>query len=256
MTDHEEPLDAEQEALEAEESGARDARREMSLDELSAAFAKMVGQQPEVPETTDEPPSGDSQEIAEAEPPESDPQSEGDELGDVSPLSILEAMLFVGRPDNEPLSSQQVASLMRGVTPQEVADLVQQLNARYDEQGCPYHVCSVGVGYQLLLRDEYASLRDKFYGRVREARLSQPALDVLAIVAYRQPLTRQQVDDLRGHTSGAILSQLVRRQLLRVERPEDNPRQVRYFTTDRFLDLFGLETLSELPQTHDFDKLL
>jgi segregation and condensation protein B len=165
-------------------------------------------------------------------------------------------MLFVGSPDNEPLTSQQVASLMRGVRPQEVAELVEQLNARYQGEGCPYHVCSVGSGYRLLLRDEYASLRDKFYGRVREARLSQPALDVLAVVAYRQPLTRQEVDELRGHPSGAILSQLVRRQLLRIERPEDNPRQVRYFTTDRFLDLFGLEGLAELPQTHDLDKLL
>ena len=75
----------------------------------------------------------------------------------------------------------------------------------------------------------------KFYGRVKEARLSQAAVEVLAVVAYRQPLTRDEIDALRGRPSGGLLAQLVRRQLLRIERPEDRPRQPKYLTTDRFL---------------------
>jgi segregation and condensation protein B len=170
---------------------------------------------------------------------------------DISPQSILEAMLFVGHPDNEPLTSQKVASYMRGVRPQEIDELIVELNQTYDEEGCPYHIASVGPGYQLALRDEFGALRDKFYGRIKAARLSQAAIDILAIVAYRQPLTREQVDRLRGKPSGAILTQLVRRELLGVERSTEKPRTPRYHTTDRFLELFGLTSLQDLPKSPD-----
>ena len=105
------------------------------------------------------------------------------------------------------------------------------------------------------LRDEYAPLRDKFYGRIKEARLSQAAVDVLAIVAYRQPLTRDQIDTLRGKPSSGVLAQLVRRGLLRIERPQDAPRRPQFYTTDRFLQLFGLQSLVELPRSQDEDKI-
>jgi len=74
----------------------------------------------------------------------------------------------------------------------------------------------------------------------------------LALVAYHEPLTRDEVGRLRNTPSGAVLSQLVRRQLLRQERSEAAPRVVRYRTTQRFLDLFGLESLADLPQSQDF----
>ncbi len=170
---------------------------------------------------------------------------------EVSPRTILEAMLFVGHPENQPLTSEQVASLMRGVRAQEIDELVVELNRSYDEEGCPYRIESVGAGYQLVLRDEFHSLRDVFYGRVKAAKLSQAAVDVLAIVAYKQPLTREEMDALRGRPSGSLLAQLVRRQLLRVERPHDKPRTPRFWTTDRFLQLFGLESLRDLPSTPD-----
>ena len=101
------------------------------------------------------------------------------------------------------------------------------------------------------LRSEYAPLRDLFYGRVREARLTQPAIDVLAIVAYRQPVTRQELDQVRGKPSGAMLAQLLRRGLLRLDREDGTAKATHYRTTERFLQLFGLESLSELPQSQD-----
>jgi segregation and condensation protein B len=73
----------------------------------------------------------------------------------------------------------------------------------------------------------------------------------LAIAAYNQPIDRDEADRLRGISSGGVLSQLVGCELLRIERPEEKPR---YHTTDRFLKLFGLESLEELPQSHDFDR--
>lgn len=223
----------------------------LSLDELAAAFAGVMdkGSDP-----YEQPPAGTA--VASEEPlaVEEDP-AEADDCS-ITPRTILEAMLFVGHPGNEPLTSRQVAGLMRGVRPQEIDALVNELNASYRDEGCPYQIVSVGAGYQLELLDEYAPLRDKFYGRAKDARLSQAAVDVLAIVAYRQPIGREEIDALRGKPSGGVLSQLVRRRLLRIERGQEPPRRINYFTTDRFLELFGLQTLDDLPQSQDESRLL
>jgi segregation and condensation protein B len=97
-------------------------------------------------------------------------------------------------------------------------------------------------------------LRDQFYGRVKEARLSQAAIDVLALVAYHQPLTREGLDALRDKENGALLTQLVRRRLLQVERLADAPQVKRYRTTDRFLAMFGLNSLEDLPRAQDLER--
>lgn len=165
----------------------------------------------------------------------------------ITPAAVLEAMLFVGDPDGNPIAPSRAAELMRGVSPGEIAALVDELNARYRADRRPYHIVSQGSGYRLTLRPEFASLRNRFFGKVRESRLSQAAVDVLAIVAYQQPITADEINKLRGKPSGHVLNQLVHRQLLRIER--SGPRRVaRYHTTDRFLELFGLESLDDLPR--------
>ncbi|MCA9147026.1 MAG: SMC-Scp complex subunit ScpB [Planctomycetaceae bacterium] len=218
----------------------------LSLEDLSEAYAQLIdgGADPYQPEEIDE---------DEGEEDELDEQEEESGEVEVTPRSILESMLFVGSSNNEPLSGRLVAGLMRGVSPREIDELVRELNDAYDAEACPYHIVSAGAGYTMQLRPEFARLRDKFYGRVREAKLSQPAIDVLAMVAYRQPITRDSVSQLRGQSSGAVLSQLVRRELLRIERTEENPRVPMYYTTDRFLDLFGMASIDELPQSQEFD---
>ena len=87
--------------------------------------------------------------------------------------------------------------------------------------------------------------------RAPAARLSQAAIDVMAIVAYNQPTTREQVDKVRGKPSGSVLSQLVRRELIAVEDGKEDARVRYYSTTERFLDLFRLDNVSDLPQSHD-----
>jgi segregation and condensation protein B len=236
----------------------------LPLDELTQAYADLIarGDDPYAPlpepdilpltEATDESEDESAEPMEDEEDVDESPEATDTEAAcEVSPRTILEAMLFVGHPENQPLTSEKVASLMRGVRAQEIDELVVELNRSYNEQGCPFHIESVGAGYQLALRDEFSSLRDVFYGRVKAAKLSQAAVDVLAIVAYKQPMTREEVDALRGKPSGSLLAQLVRRQLLRVERPHDKPRTPRFCTTDRFLQLFGLQSLRDLPSTPD-----
>ena len=171
---------------------------------------------------------------------------------EVTPRSILEAMLFVGSPGNEPLTSEQVAALMRGVSPVEVDSLVVELNEHYLALRAPYEITNSGPGYRLTLRKQFEPIQQKLYGKVRQARLSQAAIEILSIVAYNQPVSADDVQRMRGMPSGALLSQLVRRQLLAIER-KDQGKSVLYRTTDRLLQLFGLSSLADLPRSKELD---
>ena len=212
---------AEPESPSAEDPG-------LSLEDLGQAYAALLNrgsvpyEEPEASPPASEPRGDDPlPEIAATEP-----LPPADVVCELSPKSILEAMLFVGHPLNEPLTAAQVASLMRGVLPEEIDELVRELNQQYVAERCPYEVVSEGPGYRLALREEFGPLREHFYGRAKEAKLSQPAVDILAIVAYHQPVGIKEIDQLRGKPSGGILSQLVRRQLVRIDRDPNKPRDV------------------------------
>lgn len=221
----------------------------LPLDELSQAYAAILsrGADPYQSQPEPEPESTVVEPILEhEEPPPPD--------AEVTPRSILEAILFVGHPTGEPLTSERIAGLMRGVRPAEIDELVADLNAEYTAAGAPYTIASVDVGYRLEPRQEVLALRAAFDGRVREARLSQAAVEVLAIVSYQQPVTAEQIDRLRGKPSGAILSQLVRRDLLKLEKTQGGKERPKYATTPRFLALFGLDDLGHLPRSYEFEK--
>jgi segregation and condensation protein B len=212
----------------------------MSAEKLSQAFAQLMCQ-----------PASAQQPTTPAAPAENAPTvTEGETA--VSPLSVLEAMLFVGHPQNRPLSNRQLAGLMRGVSPAEVDSLVSELNDRYDQERTAYTIVAEEGGYRMVLRDEFAAQRQGLRGKVREARLSQSSIELLAIVAYNQPIERQEIERIRGKPSAAALNQLVRRELLSIERTKERPRRTLYRTTDRFLALFHLNDLDDLPRPEDF----
>ena len=97
-------------------------------------------------------------------------------------------------------------------------------------------------------------MRDKLYGRVREAKLSAVAIEVLSVVAYTQPVTAAEIHELRGASNSAALTTLVRRRLIRQDRdPESGER--RYWTTERFLKLFGLDGIDALPRSEELEKV-
>jgi segregation and condensation protein B len=229
----------------------------LSLNELSQAYAALLAKGADpysaVPPDEDRPATEIPPLAAETLEPT---PGAAEQAFEITPKSIIEAILFVGHPTGEPLTSERIAALMRGVLPAEVDDLVRELNVEYTTVGAPYQIESVGPGYQMTLRQEFGPLRDTFHGRIREARLSQAAIDILAIVAYHQPVVGEEIDRLRGKPSGAILSQLVRRDLLAMERPTDKKSKPQYRTTPRFLDLFGLGDLAELPRSHDLEREL
>lgn len=221
----------------------------LSLDQLSAAFAEMLnsGEDP-YEQPSDQ--SADSDEAV-AHAPTIDTVSAADKSCELSPLSIVEAILFVGSPGNEEISSDKIASLMRGVRPAEIDAHIRTLNEQYASTNCPYRIESQGSGYRLVLQPTYHRVRDRFYGKARQAKLSQAAIEVLALVAYNQPIGKEEIDRLRGTASSSILGQLVRRELLSFERDPQNKKLGHYRTTPRFLALFGIDSLEDLPQSDD-----
>jgi len=244
----------------------------ISLDELAAAFAKVMDTEPRRPSDTPAPQTADAgptessavvskdTEIGAEMPGQTPtavvPDEHVDNVADdvacpISPQSIFEAMLFVGNRDNQPLSPAKAAELMRGVQPDEVPALVDELNKRYVASGCPYEIVGEGNGYRLKLCREFYPLQSRLFGRIREARLSQAAIDVLALVAYQQPITGEKIGCLRSKPSNHILAHLVRRGLLRIERPDPKRRTPHYYTTTRFLRLFNLQSLEDLPRSED-----
>ncbi len=245
------PLESGNESREAEA---------VSLEDLAKAFAAAMGEdiadaipEPEAPRDAPQSPEDGVTDRAAAEEDEAilaGPTSADAEGRYVNPAGVLEALLFVGDPDGKSLNPSLAAELMRGVTPSEVARLTSELNDRYRRRGCAYRVVFEDGGYRMKLLDEYAALRNAFFGPIRPIKLSRQAIDVLAVVAYRQPITVQEVNRTRGKPSGAILAQLVRRDLLCVGQEDGTgPRKApQYRTTQRFLELFGLRSLDELPQ--------
>ena len=244
----------------------------ISLDELTNAFAKVMGVEPRRPAESAAPPeqhdaSSDAAESESGGPifaetkigtvPEPAatplPEPPAEDSCPINPRTILEAMLFVGNRDNEPITPRRAAELMRDVAVDEIPSLVEELNRRYEHSGAPYQIVGEGDGYRLALRREFHSVRSRFYGRVREARLSQAAIDVLALVAYQQPMTAETIHRLRGKPSRHVLVHLVRRGLLRIERPDPKRRTPHYYTTERFLRLFDLQSLDDLPRSEEPD---
>jgi segregation and condensation protein B len=165
---------------------------------------------------------------------------------------IIEAMLFVG---GAPLTAQRAAEAVRGLTAEQFREILDGLNRDYRQQGRPYRIQVREQGCELVLQPRFRGVHDRLYGATREARLSPAALDVLALVAYRQPISKQEVEALRGADSAGALRQLVRLGLIVVRRGEAGQREVTYSTTSRFLSLFQLRSLDDLPRTQDLQKL-
>jgi segregation and condensation protein B len=166
-----------------------------------------------------------------------------------APLERLEAILFLAR---EPLPSRKLSQYANLADGTQARTLVRLLNEQYDAAGRAFRVEQVAGGYQLLTRRKLAPWLRRLAHVPGETRLSPPALETLAVIAYRQPVPRADVEAIRGVNCGEILRQLMDRDLVRIEgRSEELGRPYLYATTKRFLELFGLNQIGELPNIED-----
>lgn len=237
---------------------ANEAEFGLSLEELGQTYAQMIGQgagQGSVPyKEPDDAESAGEVDLAPTFDPVAEELLENDQCP-ITPLSILEAVLFVGRPDSQPIDGDQVAGMMRGVRPAEIQQMVNELNAIYTGAGHVLQIVASGDGFRMQLAEQFATVSDRFYGSVREIKLTQSAIDCLAIVVYRPGITREEIERQRGQSSGPILNQMVRRQLLELRREgAKKQRSLRYYPTERLLSLAGIDSLEELPLAEDFER--
>lgn len=165
---------------------------------------------------------------------------------------IIEAVILGSR---EPISAQQVAAVIPYCKPAKVKALVADLNAEYAEQGRSFEIDEVAGGYQARTLPEFAAFLQQVQPQ-RPLRLSKAALETLAIVAYRQPVTRAEIEDVRGVDAGAVVRSLMERKLLRLAGRKEVPgRPMLFGTTRRFLEVFGLEKLEDLPSLRQLEDL-
>jgi segregation and condensation protein B len=166
-------------------------------------------------------------------------------------VALVEALVFAAE---RPLSAAQLAEILE-VGQADVVGALDELSASCDRQQRGVFLQQVAGGFQLRTRPEYADFLRKL-GRRRPFRFSRAAMETLAIIAYRQPITRPEIEYLRGVDSGSVLKTLMEKHLVRILGKKDVPgKPMIYGTTAEFLELFGLADLASLPTLREFSEL-
>ncbi|MDE0964473.1 MAG: SMC-Scp complex subunit ScpB [Candidatus Latescibacteria bacterium] len=176
---------------------------------------------------------------------------------DVAPLkarAIIEALLITA---SEPVTPGRLTNLLSGYNGRDIREAVDALNAQYEDAGHGILVVEIAGGYQLASRQEYGPWLRKYHKTSNQVRLSQAGLEALAIVAFKQPVTRIEIDSIRGVNSGGVLHTLLEVNMVRiVGRSEGIGKPMLFGTTREFLVHFGLKGLSELPKPKELEELL
>ncbi|MFC1718220.1 SMC-Scp complex subunit ScpB [Candidatus Poribacteria bacterium] len=167
---------------------------------------------------------------------------------------VIEAVIFAA---DEPVSVDQFAQLLETLDNDTILQVIQGLQQDYAVSERSFQLVEIANGFQMRTRDEYAPWIKKFYTTEISSRLSVSALEALAIVAYKQPATRAEVEEVRGVNSDSVIRTLLERNLIRVLGRKQAPgKPMLYGTTTEFLMHFGLRDLSELPSVEEIESML
>jgi segregation and condensation protein B len=167
--------------------------------------------------------------------------------------TAIEALLFIG---GSPLSVERLKVIFEEATKEQIEAQLQSLKADYEARDAGVMVAEVANGYQLATRPEQAVWVRKFKTVKVATRLSRPALETLAIIAYKQPVTRPEIEAIRGVNIGGIVRNLMERRLVKIVGKKDVPgKPILYGTSVEFLQYFGLKDLSSLPTLREFQEL-
>ncbi len=165
----------------------------------------------------------------------------------------IEALVFAA---DRPLPDARIADLL-GIAEQSkvgaaIREAIETLNAGYAASANAFRIEQVAGGRQVLTQPNFAPVVARLRGERQQARLTQPAIETLAIIAYRQPIQRSEIEAIRGVACGEVLRGLLERRLVRIAgRAEELGRPMLYGTTNEFLKVFGLGTLADLPQSRE-----
>jgi segregation and condensation protein B len=161
-------------------------------------------------------------------------------------LAMLEALLF---STHHPLTAGRLAELIELESTKPIRKAIKDLNAQYAETGRSFRIEQVAGGYQLLTLPQFGDALKRLHQKEADAKLTKAALETLAIIAYKQPILRADVEAIRGVACGETIRSLMEKHLVKIAgRAEEPGRPILYGTTKRFLELFGLNSLKDLPQ--------
>lgn len=168
--------------------------------------------------------------------------------------SIIEALLFVS---SESITIRQITQVLENIDSATARRLIYELRDEYNGSNRSFQIIEIANGFQMCTRPEYSDWIKKFYTRQVATKLSKAALETLAIVAYKQPVTRAGVEEIRGVNSDGVLNGLMEKGLIRISGRKSSPgRPLLFITTDDFLKQFGLKNLSELPTEDEIGQIL
>ncbi len=163
-----------------------------------------------------------------------------------TPIDVVEALLFAS---DVPLEAERIREVLDLGDVGEARALVDELRARYDASSQGLQIVEVGGGYRMVTRPDVAPWLVRLARARTRARLSRPALEALAIVAYKQPVSRPEIDAVRGVNSDAVIENLLERRLVRITGRKEAPgRPYLFETTREFLVAFGLRDVADLPK--------
>lgn len=166
---------------------------------------------------------------------------------------ILESLLFVSET---PLSVKRAASFLKDATAEEIQAAFQALQEEINQMDRSFQVVQIAEGFQLVTRPEYHRWAKELYKVISKTRLSKAALEALAIIAYKQPVTRAEVEAIRGVEVSNLIQSLLEKKMIRIlGRAETPGRPLLYGTTSEFLIHFGLKDLSDLPKISEIQEL-
>lgn len=173
--------------------------------------------------------------------------------GDAGELAVdfraMEALLF---GTHHPLTAGRLAELMGLPSSRPIRRAVRELNQQYEQGGRSFRVEQVAGGFQLLTLPEFGECLKRLHQKEIDAKLTRAALETLAIVAYKQPILRADVEAIRGVACGETIRSLMEKHLVKIDSRAELPgRPILYGTTKRFLELFGLNNLKDLPQSEE-----
>lgn len=167
--------------------------------------------------------------------------------------AILESLLFVS---SEPLSLARLAAVLGNIQKVEVEAALRSLGQAFEQEGRGVRLAEIAGGYRLVTKQEYAPWIKRLDKAKTAAKLSRSALESLAIIAYKQPLVRSEIEELRGVETSGVLRTLLERKFVRIVGRKEVPgRPIMYGTTKFFLEHFGLSDLSQLPPLREFKEL-
>lgn len=173
---------------------------------------------------------------------------------------IIEGILFAS---DAPLTAEEICRNLQKtkhaveLRPSEAEYLIDKLNEQYEEQGRAFTITYLGGGYTFRTREELHPWLKVFQHENEKRKISQSAVEALAIIAYKQPITKPEVDHIRGVDSGYIVRQLLDKGLIEVAGRYDGPgRALLYRTTSTFLTHFGINSIEELPKPREIEEIL